>query len=336
MRAGGAWGFVGAPRPGASVEEVAASQFGVASRGQCLAAGTTDAVLRWRVASGRWRRIHPGVFLTHSGDLDWNASAAAAVLWASTRGTGADVGLAGDAAGFVQGLTRRPPAVVEVVVPAGRRVEAAPGLRVRRTRHDLDRLLDPVLYPWRTIVPVTAVDLAADTTADGALAVLARAVQRNLTSADRLAAELAGRRGHPHGALLREALADVADGAHSAAEVRYVRDVERAHGLPRATRQSTAGSGGRSVHDNEYEEYGVLVEVDGRLGHETWQDRVRDGRRDRSATRRGRLTVRVFWPDVAVTPCATAVDVGAALGSAGWTGTLRPCRRRGCVVRTTR
>ena len=87
------------------------------------------------------------------------------------------------------------------------------------------------------------------------------------------------------------------------------------------------------VHDTVYGEFDVVVEVDGRLGHETWEDRVRDRRRDRAAAGEGRFPTRVFWVDVAVSPCRTAAELGAVLGARGWAGHPRPCRRRRCAVR---
>ncbi len=94
----------------------------------------------------------------------------------------------------------------------------------------------------------------------------------------------------------------------------YIRDVERAHGLPTATRQAVLGQDRRC--DNLFEAQQLVLEVDGRLGHEGWAGRVRDGVRDRAAAREGRLTARVFWTDVAVTPCALADEVGVLLRSA--------------------
>ena len=80
--------------------------------------------------------------------------------------------------------------------------------------------------------------------------------------------------------LLLEIFAEVAEGCESPAERRYLRGAERAHGLPRGRSQSPFGRAGR--RDREYE-WGVVVEVDGRLGHASWTDVQRDGRRDRSS-----------------------------------------------------
>ena len=125
---------------------------------------------------------------------------------------------------------------------------------------------------------------------------------------------------------------DVEDGAQSAAELLYIRDVERAHGLPVAVRQAPSHVGRSRLHDNEYVEQRLIVEVDGRLGHERWADRVRDGRRDRQLLTTARLTTRVFFADVALDPCRTAAEVGAILTGRGWAGRPRRCRRAGCCI----
>ena len=114
-------------------------------------------------------------------------------------------------------------------------------------------------------------------------------------------------------------------------EVRFLRDVERAQGLPRGRRQVPLTIGNVRVHDIAYEEQRVLVELDGRLGHDG-EDRVRDGIRDRRSATRAWLTVRAFWNDVAGAPCTLATEVGEVLNQRGWRDRAHPCRRRGCVA----
>lgn len=106
----------------------------------------------------------------------------------------------------------------------------------------------------------------------------------------------------------------------------------RPAGLPAALRQSASHVGSRRVHDNDYAAYRLLVEVDGRLGHERWSDRVKDGRRDRLLLTQERVTTRVFWADVAITPCDTGAQIGAILRARGWPSHPRPCRRSACTV----
>src|SRR4030095_1587002 len=104
-----------------------------------------------------------------------------------------------------------------------------------------------------------------------------------------------------------EAVLSAADeGVESAIEGRYLHDVERAHRLPVGVRQWRRQGNGRESHDGGYPDQHVLVELDGRLGHEGFQAQVRVGRRDRRGAGSGWLTVRAYWPDVAVTPCVLA------------------------------
>jgi len=131
--------------------------------------------------------------------------------------------------------------------------------------------------------------------------------------------------------LLREALRDIGDGAQSTFEVRYVRDVERAHRLPKGRLQQPTGNG-RRHHDVGYDEEKVLIELDGLAFHSTPRARITDGRRDRSTVMDGWATLRAYWPDVVDTPCALTKDVGALLSSRGWAGAPRACRRASCVI----
>lgn len=308
------------------------------TRRQCLGAGMSPAMLDWRVSSGRWARVYESVFQTKPGRDDPATIALAALLRASSGALAADAAFRGRSAGFFWGFERNAPADVDLVVPQRRSVrfgtkekrDGLPRVRIRRSMR-WDNLVDDMAYPWRTTRPVTILDLANGSEID-ALSVVARAVQKEFVTTSELLDELVARGGHKHSRLLRLALLDVEDGAQSGAEVLYVRDVERAHELPPATRQASSSIGSNRLHDNEYPEQGLIVEVDGRLGHEMWSDRVRDGRRDRQLLTGSRVTTRVFFADVALTPCRTAREVAAILHTRGWSGMPRRCRRPGCQV----
>lgn len=89
--------------------------------------------------------------------------------------------------------------------------------------------------------------------------------------------------------------------------------------------QVPAQSRGRGLRrDFEYEEFRVIVEVDGRLGH-VGAGMFADRRRDRSALREGRISIRAGWVDVAHDTCELALDVGLTLRTRGWTGRIRGC-----------
>jgi hypothetical protein len=315
------------------LRRLADQQHDLLTRRQCLTAGMSGKAVEWRVRSRRWVRLHPGVFLTRPGRDDWHTSALAALLSADSDADGADAALCGASAAYLWGLQRHPPAVVELVVPYRRTIAETRRTRVRRSMR-WDNLIHETAYPWRTTLPATVVDMASRGSAADALSIVAKAVQKELTTANELRQEIRARGGHRYSRLLLPALADIDDGAQSGAEVLYLRDVERAHGLPRSVLQSPTDVGRRRFHDFGYEEYDLVVEVDGRLGHEKWSDRVRDGRRDRQLLTTSRLTTRVFYTDVAVTPCDTAGEVGAILDARGWLGSPHPCRRAGCTLRS--
>lgn len=301
-------------------------QHGVISRVQALESGLTDSAIQHHLATRRWQRLHRGVYLTHTGDVSWHARAVAAVLR-----SGRDAVLSLGAAAYLWGLQERPPAVIPVAVPADRAVVRAVGTRVRRRRRlSVARIRQlPVTSAAQTVV-----DLADERGcgADHAVALAARVVQLGHCTAADLAAELSQRRAHRHRAVLGAALDDIGSGIESVAEHHYVRDVERAHGLPTFVRQSRVSPGeGMDRRDFESLEHGVIVEIDGARWHAgtVVQD---DRRRDRRAAADGKVTLRAGWGDVTQRPCEVAVDVALTLRQRGWLGRPTPCSPR-CAIR---
>jgi hypothetical protein len=282
--------------------------------------------VRWKLQRGLWVRRHPGVYQTLPGKDDWHTDALAALLAVSGSAWSHRT------AGFVHGLLTEAPQIIELVVDERRRVASPDAVKIHR-RVDANAYVDDLHWPWRVTVGDTVLDLAEDGKTEDTLAILGRAFYRGLVTEESLLALLARRSRHPRRRLLIEVLGDVAAGAESVMEVRFFRDVERAHGLPVGRRQAATVAGGLRLHDVAYDEFGVLVELDGRLGHDG-PARINDGVRDRRSATKGWLTVRAFWPDVAVTPCELSVELGGVFASRGWTGAPRACRRRTCVLRS--
>jgi very-short-patch-repair endonuclease len=318
-------GAPGLPSDLTQLSEAADEQLGLVTRAQCRSAGLTDSGIQWRVERGRWVRIHPGVYLTVPGRDDWWMRALAALLAVD------DAAWSHRTAAFVHGLLSTPPQAVDLLVGHERRLHPPPDVLLHR-RRDVNRCVDELHWPWRTTVEETILDVSSSASVDETFALLGRAFHRRLTTESALRGRLSLRERHPRRALLAMVLGDVADGAESAMEVRYVRDVERAHGLPQGQRQLSIRPDGSAVHDIGYVDQRVLVELDGRLGHEGPEARVKDGVRERHSATTGWLTIRAFWRDVAGFPCDLALDAGAVLNSRGWTGRVRPCRRRLCSV----
>jgi very-short-patch-repair endonuclease len=76
-----------------------------------------------------------------------------------------------------------------------------------------------------------------------------------------------------------------------------------------------------------YGRLGLVVELDGRLWHDSAEQRDADLDRDLDAAVVGMQTVRLGWGQVFHRPCDTAVRLGAVLTARGWTGAVARCSR---------
>ena len=218
-------------------------------------------------------------------------------------------------------LIDQPSSLIHVTVPAPRHIDRVTGIVIHRSAR-LDDARHPSLLPPRTRIEETVLDLVEQAAGfDAAFDWACRACQRRLTKADLLASAMTRRTRLRWRGELAGALADIGDGVHSLLEYRYVRDVERPHGLPTADRQARAR---RGYLDNLYEEYQVCVELDGRAAHpddRRWQDIHRDN----AAAADGQVTLRYNWADIAQRACLTAWEVGTTLLQRGWPGSIRRC-----------
>jgi very-short-patch-repair endonuclease len=162
---------------------------------------------------------------------------------------------------------------------------------------------------------------------DAAMTWPIRAVTQRLTTTDRLLAAVNRRPRLRWRRALLATLREVDDGCHSILELRYARGVERAHSLPRGRRQRGRD---RWRDDIAYEDYGVQVEIDGRLAHPD-ERAFRDRHRDNAAVLAGSRVLRYGYTDVTSHPCSVARQVAEVLRSAGWPGTARACAK-GCTA----
>ena len=151
------------------------------------------------------------------------------------------------------------------------------------------------------------------------------AVQRRLTTADALAKALARRERMPRRRFVQRVISDVSAGVHSGLERTYLYDVERAHGLADGRRQH-ARPGRTGYLDVLYDQYALVVELDGRVGH-VGEGRWRDRQRDNVHTRTGLRTLRFGWYEVTNEPCAVALEVAEVLIGLGWPGYPGTCPR---------
>jgi hypothetical protein len=301
-------------------------QCGVVTRGQALAYGLTADGIRAHLRAGRWQRLFRSVYATFSGPVPRRS-----MLWAATLRAGPDAMLSHQSAAELIGLIDEPAPLVHVTVAAQRRISPIPGVVLHQSSRT-DKICHPTRLPPQTRIEETVVDLTQTSVSLGeALGVIAKACGRRLTRPERIVESLAERKKVRWREELLATLGDVAAGAHSALELRYLRDVERAHGLPRGGRQhAVTRSGGRLYEDVRYAEFGVVVELDGRAAHPD-EARWRDMRRDNASVMDGRRVLRYGWADVTGQPCAVANQVVTVLRAAGWRGVTRRCRP-GCTA----
>lgn len=301
---------------------LARAQADVVSRRQAMANGMSSSAVRSKVANGRWRQIHPGVYLIFTGPIGRDAELWAAVLYA---GWGAQ--LSHETAAELLRLTDTRSALIHLKIPAKRSVHPQEGMVIHRSSYMEHGWRFARGVPPHTLVEETVTDLLGTAVYfDDAVGWITRAFQRNLTSEANLRRAVAARKKVRWRDRLDEIIPMAATGTHSPLEYRYDRDVERAHGLPPARKQVpfTKPDGTRGFRDRYYDEYGLVVELDGKQ-HRDDEHRDGDRRRDNAATATTGATLRYGWGDVTRTRCETAAQVYAALRKRGYTGKLKPC-----------
>jgi hypothetical protein len=300
--------------------ELLERQRGIVTRSQAASYGMDWGRIKRRLRSGRWTAMHRGVYAAFSGEPCRDA-----VLWAAVLRGGPGAVLSHHTAAELAGLADGQRELIDITVPLTRHPQSIRGVRVHRSGR-VAAAAHPVLLPPQTRLEETVIDLTQDAASlDEAYDWICRAVGRRLTTTARLRAALderpkaSGREG------LLAALADVASGTHSLLERRYVRDVERAHGLPAASRQAWTGLGALSRYiDQLYEEAKLAVELDGQVAH-PMERRWADIRRDNAHATAGILTLRYNWADVTGRPCLVARQISQVLTQRGVPVTLRCC-----------
>ena len=289
------------------------------TRSQALRFMTVDA-LRHRVASGRWRLVHRGLYVAQRGLVCGPQREWIGVLGAG-RGHAVLAGLSALSRFGFRGYQDR---LVHVLLPARYQDTDPPrGVAVHRTRwlpgsevHSRGR--PPCTMPARSLVD--AAQWAPDE--DRARAIVAAGYQQRLVTGDEVARVLGGLPVVRRRALIRATALDAAGGSHSIAEVAFLNLCRKA-GLPLPSRQSVRidSSGVRRYRDAYFEPFGVHVEIDGGQHMEVsawWADM----KRQNDMWIQGDRVLRFPAWTLRTRPADVAAQVRAALLAAGWTGRL--------------
>lgn len=297
-------------------------QAGVVTRAQARGSGLSDEAIEHRVASGRWQRIHPGVYATYSGPVSREVR-----LWAAVLYAGPGAVLSHETAAELQRLVDKSAPFIHLTVPSARRVAEREGLVIHRARRVLPgRRFPPGVLP-QTLVDDTLLDLIDEAGTFGEVcALVTRMFGRQLTSEGRLRATAQLRKRLRWRSDVDALITESAHGTHSRLEYHYDRDVERAHGLPRSERQTryTRLDGSKGFRDRVYQQYQVVVELDGVSAHPE-EDRWADRERDNHAAMLRQQTLRFGWKHVRHQSCDTAAMTAIVLRNHGWGGSPQPC-----------
>lgn len=219
-----------------------------------------------------------------------------------------------------------PDGPIHVAIDADRRMADIDGVRIHRVCN-LSASVQWNLGPPRVRFEDTVLELAhrARGRCD-VIGILTDAVNRRRTTPGRLRDALRRRSRTRRRRWIIRLLDDLERGTCSVLEHGYLTRVERAHGLPRASRQRVRESEkGREYRDVDYDEFGLVVELDGRTGHDSWAAGARDADRDLDDHAAGREVVRLRWAQVFDRSCRTAGRIALILRRRGWTGTPRRC-----------
>jgi very-short-patch-repair endonuclease len=247
--------------------ELAKGQGGVVSRSQAYAAGLTRGELRAQVRARRWQRVWTRSICLHTGDVSEVGRDWAAVFEGGDRGM-----LDGETSLIASGLKNYDSHVRRVSVPRGVKPLRGAGLDVRRTRRwsAEDRVASGVP---RTRVPVAAVRAAMWAVSDKQAALLlTMPVQQGMTKADLIGQALLAVKRDRRRELMHAVVLDLLGGVQSLGELGFARECRR-RGLPEPDRQVVRkGKDGRHYLDVCWDDYRLVVEIDGI--HHTWATEV--------------------------------------------------------------
>jgi very-short-patch-repair endonuclease len=261
--------------------ELVRSQHGVVARRQLLALGMSKAAIEHRLAIGRLRPVHQGVYVVGRRELSRLGQLMAAVL-----ACGPEARLSHRSGAELWELHKRRGGPIDVAVPShsnprrrGIRLHRQASLRPPRLIEDI-----PVGDPVSILI-----DLATCLSDEGVEDAVNEADRLRLVATDRLPTLLERQPRRPgHGRLRRILAAQTFSRAQSKLERRFLA-IARAAGLPKPHMQAQLGSYRVDFH---WPELALVVETDSLTYHRTAADQAVDIRRDQAHVRAGLRTLR--------------------------------------------
>ena len=290
---------------------IASCQRGLVTLSQARAAGISRRGLQWRLKSGRWLKILPGVFAVAESDDPWLQMLEAARLW---TGDAVIMGLAASGLWGFDGVASR---AVEIGTKTRKRHT---GIVVHHDAHyDPEDLIRQrgllTTTPTRTLI-----DISAAVTETQLAQALDSALRRGLTFIPLIRSRLdaIGTKGRSGTGTLQKLLADRELGSgltESPLEVKVERVLRRA-GLDPPERQYTVtGPDGTRVRlDFVWPEQKVGIEADGFRWHTDFERWQQDARKHNLLQEMDWKIVRATHRSLRDSPEALPRQVGALLG----------------------
>lgn len=282
----------------ARIARIAARQAGRFSRAQALAVGITDSSVLRRLRSGRWERVHPGVYALAGAPRTWIGD-----VWAAVLATGPLATATHETALRLHGSEHVAPLPVTLTIPHGGHARIA-GAVV----HQIDDLRPGDVTSVEGLpvsgVPRAVVEVAATVGPRRLGRVLDDLVFDRRTTHAQVGAALArvARPGKPGIGALAAALEE-----RSGSSVPADSDLERGlyaalvgAGLPAPRcHASLPGRGAiEGVVDAAYADCRLILEADGRRWHTRVAALRRDHERDAEAARAGWQTLRFVYEQI--------------------------------------
>lgn len=242
-----------------AADALSAAQGGVFSRAQARALGADRWAVAHEIAAGRWRALGREAVANHQLPLGDRAR-----WWSALFNGGPSCALDGVTSLLAHGLSNFQEESVHLIAPWPNGPESWTGVWVHRSRlWDLDDLVevDGLRRTRPGVATVRAAMWARSHRA--AVTVMAMAVQQGIASAQDVLAEAVRLNRHKRRPMILAVAHDIADGARALSELDFAAMCRRA-GLPVPSRQVLRrGPRGRWYLDVYWEEYRLVVEVEG-------------------------------------------------------------------------
>ena len=266
---------------------LAYEQGGVISRPQLLDLRVTRGQIRANIVAGRWRPVRSQAVAIHTGELTVQGEQWAGVLEAGPRAA-----LDGASGLIASGLRGFDEEALRISIPRNARRRRGKGLNIHQTRRYRTTDLSASGVP-RTKPHVAAVHGALWARSDKqAVLLMTMAVQQGLTTAERLGEAALRIRRDKRRLLIQMTILDLLDGVRSISEHEFAREC-RDRGIPEPSRQVRRRTrDGRYFLDVYWEEWGVVVEIDG-IQHGWVQNVISDALRHNDVTLSDALVLRL-------------------------------------------